>query len=209
MKQHQIRVLCADDHPVVLEGLRALLNAQADIEVVATASNGHEAIELFNTHHPDITILDLRMPGLGGLDAVTEIRRADANARVVILTTYQGDEDIYRALQAGAITYLLKETLSDDLVEVVRQVHAGGRPVPKEVASRLATRISQPALTRREVEVLRLVAKGYRNKEVAADLGICEETAQVHVRNILAKLNVHDRTEAVTIAIQRGILHID
>ncbi len=209
MEQKAIKVLCADDHPVVLEGLRSLLSAQIDIEVVAVASNGTEAVEFFRLHRPDVTVLDLRMPGASGLDAITQIRRIQADARILMLTTYQGDEDIYRALQAGAVTYLLKETLAEDLVRVVRQVHSGARPVPPEVAARLASRISQPELTRREIDVLQLLAKGHRNKEVAAELGICEETAQVHVRNILAKLKVHDRTQAVTLAIQRGILHLD
>jgi len=209
MSQQRIRVLCVDDHPVVLEGLRALLNAQEDIEVVATGTNGQQGISLFREHRPDVTVMDLRMPSLGGVEAISTIRSTDAGARVIVLTTYQGDEDIYRALQAGAITYVLKDTLSDDLVRIVRQVHAGVHPVSQHVATRLVSRVSQPALTRREMEVLELVARGLRNKEVSAELGITEETVQVHMKNILAKLNVHDRTGAVTVALRRGILHLD
>jgi DNA-binding NarL/FixJ family response regulator len=209
MPQERIRVLCIDDHPVVLEGLRALLGAQADIEVVATGMDGRQGIELFEKHRPDITLIDLRMPGLGGVAAVEAIRRTSADAKVVVLTTYEGEEDIYRALQAGAITYLLKDTLADDLVRIVRQVHAGGRPVPQRIAVQLVSRVGQSALTRREIEVLGWVAKGRRNKEVSAELGISEETVQVHVKNILAKLGVHDRTEAVTVALRRGIIHLD
>ncbi len=209
MAVERIRVICADDHPIVLEGLRSLLCAAGDIDVVATGSNGHQAIELFQQHRPDVTVLDLRMPAMGGVEAVEAIRRAVPDAKVIILTTYRGDEDIYRALQAGAITYILKDTLVDDLVRIVRQVHAGDRPVPEEVAAGLVSRVTQPVLTRREMEVLEFLAKGHRNKEVSFDLGITEETVQVHVKNILAKLAVHDRTEAVMVALKRGIIHLE
>ena len=209
MTQARIRVLCIDDHPVVLEGLRALLGAQQDIEVVATGSNGRQGIELFQEHRPDITLIDLRMPVLGGVAAVEAIIGTSPDAKVVVLTTYDGEEDIYRALQAGAVTYLVKDTLADDLVRIVRQVHAGDRPVPQRIATRLVSRVTQRALTRRETDVLQLVARGRRNKEVSAELGISEETVQVHLKNILAKLRVHDRTEAVTVALRRGIIHLD
>jgi two-component system NarL family response regulator len=209
MAHERIRVVCVDDHPIVLEGLRSVLSAAGDIDVVATGSNGRQAIELFERHRPDVSVLDLRMPVLDGVDAVRGIRHASADARIIILTTYKGDEDIYRALQAGAITYILKETLADDLVRVVRQVHAGECPVPQEVAASLVSRVTHPSLTRRERDVLCSLAKGLRNKEISAELGITEETVQVHMKNILAKLNVHDRTEAVIVALRRGIIHLE
>lgn len=204
-----IRVLCVDDHPVVREGLRALLEREPDIEVVAIAEDGERAIALFEEHRPDVTVMDLKLPGMGGVDAVAAIRSRCAEARIIILTTYANEEDIFLAVQAGAASYLLKETLSDDLVRAVRDVHAGERPIPSGIAARLASRIAKPALTRREVEILRLVAKGFRNKEIAAALFISEDTAQVHVRNAIAKLGVHDRTEAVTVALKRGIIKLD
>jgi DNA-binding NarL/FixJ family response regulator len=209
MEQARIRVVCVDDHPVVREGLTALLSAAGEMEVVASAASGEEAIELFRSHQPDVMIIDLKLPGITGAQAVGAIRREFPNARIVVLTTYQGDEDIYRALEAGAVTYLLKDMLGDDLVRVVREVHRGERPIPKEIAARLVGRIGQPSLTAREIEVLHLMAKGSRNKEIAGDLGISEDTVQVHVKNILSKLKVHDRTEAVTIALRRGILHLE
>jgi DNA-binding NarL/FixJ family response regulator len=204
-----IRVLCVDDHPIVREGVRAILSRETDLEVVASAASGEEAVQLFQAHTPDVTVMDLKMPGMGGLKALEEIRSKFPQAKIVVLTTYDGDEDVYRAVRAGAATYLLKETLADDLVRVVREVYQGGRPLPQEVAARLAARIGKPSITRREGEVLNLMARGLRNKEIAGELEISEETVQVHVKNILAKLTVHDRTEAVTVALRRGILHSD
>lgn len=204
----RIRVLCVDDHPLVLEGIRAVLGAHPDIEVVATAENGEQALAMFRQHQPDVTIMDLKMPVMSGLQAVKEMRDISPEARIIILTTYEGDEDVYQALHAGAATYLLKDMLADNLVRSLRIVHEGGRPISEEVAARLADRIGQPALTRREVEVLGLIAKGCRNKEVGGQLGISEETVQVHVKNIMTKMKVHDRTEAVTAALRRGILHL-
>jgi DNA-binding NarL/FixJ family response regulator len=209
MEQNRIRILCVDDHPVVRAGIVALLSAHSDVEVIASGSSGEEAIELFGRYRPDVTLMDLKLEGMGGVEAVQTIRRTFHDARIIVLTMYEGDEDIYRALQAGAMTYLLKDTLADNLIGAIRQVNVGERPIPPQIAARLAARVSQPGLTAREVEVLGHVARGSRNKEIAADLGISEETVQVHVRNILAKLNVHDRTEAVTSALRRGILHID
>jgi two-component system NarL family response regulator len=209
MDQSCIRVLCVDDHPVVREGLCAMIDAQPDMKVVATAATGREAVGLFREQLPDITIMDLKMPGLDGTAAVRTIRAGFPEARIIILTTFQGDEDIHKAMEAGAATYLLKDMLADELVDAVRAVHGGRRPIPEMVASRLAARSTQRRLTARETEVLRSIAAGARNKEVAHQLGISEETVQVHVKNLLSKLGVHDRTEAVSVGLRRGILHLD
>jgi len=208
MGQNAIRVICVDDHPVVQAGLVAILSSDPEIEVIATAVSGEQAIDLVRQLHPDVTLMDLKMTGMGGAEAVETIRRESPQAKLIVLTTYEGEEDIYRALQAGAATYLLKDAIADELVSAVKEVHRGGRPIPKDIAARLADRIAQPTLTPREISVLELIAKGYRNKEVAGDLGISEETIQVHVKNILLKLGVHDRTAAVTTALRRGILHL-
>jgi len=198
-----------DDHPILRTGLGASIGAESDMEIVAAASNGQEAVELFGRHHPDITLMDLKMPVMGGVEAIQAIRSQYPSAKVIVLSTYQGDEDIYRALQAGATTYVLKDTLAEDLVRVIREVFAGGRPLPTPVAQRLADRMLHPDLTARELDVLRLIAKGMRNKEIAARLGISEETTQGHVKNILSKFGLHDRTEAVAVAVRRGIVHMD
>lgn len=202
-----ITVLCVDDHPIVLEGISQKISAQPDMRVVGLATDGRQAVELFQQHHPDVTLMDLQLPNLSGLGAIREIRARDAKARIVVLTMYHGDEDIYRALESGATTYLLKDTLSDDLVKVVREVYAGSSTLPVNVATRLAARSTQRGLTPREVEVLERIAEGLRNKEIGAALRISEETVQVHVKNILSKLGVNDRTAAVTIAFRRGIIH--
>jgi DNA-binding NarL/FixJ family response regulator len=204
----RIRVFCVDDHRVMLEGLALLIGRQADMEVVGSAINGEEAIDSVARMKPDVTLMDLQLPGVSGLDAIRKIRQSDPQARIVVLTMYQGDEDIYRALEAGAATYLLKDTLSDDLIRTVREVHAGRSPIRPEVEARLAERAARPALTAREVEVLELIAEGMRNKEIAAALGISEETAQVHVKHILAKLNVKDRSATITVGLRRGIIHL-
>jgi DNA-binding NarL/FixJ family response regulator len=209
MEQPRIRILIVDDHALLRAGLTASLGAEPDMEIVAAASNGQEAVELFRQHQPDIIVMDLKMPVMGGVEAIRAIRGQSPAARVVVLSTYEGDDDIYRALQAGAASYLLKDTLAEDLVRVIREIFAGGRPLPPPVAQRLADRMLQPELTARELDVLRLIARGLRNKEIAARLGIGEETAQGHVKNILAKLGLHDRTEAVAVAVRRGIVHID
>jgi two-component system, NarL family, response regulator len=202
-----ITVLCVDDHPIVLDGISQKISAQADMRVVGLATDGRQAVELFERHHPDITLMDLQLPNVSGLGAIRAIRAIDPKARIVVLTMYQGDEDIYRALESGATTYLLKDTLSDDLVKVVREVYAGSTTLPVNVATRLAARSTQRGLTTREVEVLERIAEGMRNKEIGAALRISEETVQVHVKNILSKLGVNDRTAAVTVAFRRGIIH--
>jgi len=209
MEHRQIRILVVDDHALLRAGLSASIDAERDMEIVAAASNGKEAVELFQQHRPDVTLMDLKMPVMGGVEAIQAIRAECPAAKVVVLSTYAGDEDIFRALEAGAATYLLKDTLAEDLVRVIREVFAGGRPLPAAVAQVLADRMLQPKLTGRELDVLRLIAKGMRNKEIAAQLGIGEETTQGYVKSILLKFGLHDRTEAVAVAVRRGIVHID
>jgi len=209
MRPSRIRVLIVDDHPIVRKGLEATIQPEPDMEVVASAATGTAAVDLFREKKPDVTIMDLTLTKeMTGIQAIQAIRREFPDARILVLSAYKGDEDIFRALQAGAVTYLLKEALGDDLIPIIRAVHAGGVPLPSEVGRKLADHIKQTPLTKREMEVLQLVAEGMRNKEIAAHLYISEETAQGHVKSILSKLKVHDRTEAVTVAIRRGILHI-
>ena len=204
----RIRVLCVDAHRLVRDGISLIIGRQSDMEVVGTAASGESAVEMFKQLQPDVTLMDLQLGPMSGVEAIRLIRRFDPTGRIIVLTMYQGDEDIYRALEAGATTYLLKDMLSDDLVRVVREVHAGGHPVQPEVAARLAGRASGPTLTPREMQVMELIAQGMRNKEVGAALGISEETAHVHVRNILTKLKVNDRSAAITVALRRGIIHL-
>jgi len=204
----RIRVLCVDDHRVMLDGLALLIGRQPDMEVIAAATNGERAVELFASLLPDVTLMDLQLPTMSGLEAIGAIRKSHSDARIVVLTMYQGDEDIYRALEAGAAAYLLKDTLAEDLVNVIRDVHTGHKSIPPDVAAALAARKAQPALTPREIEVVHLIAQGLRNKEIAVTLGISEQTAKVHVKNILAKLNVSDRSAVIAVAVRRGIIHI-
>ena len=206
--QSKIRVLCVDDHRIVREGLAFIIGRQPDMEVVGSASSGKEAVDLFRRLQPDITLMDLQLGAMSGVEAIRAIRQQTPRAQIVVLTMYQGDEDIHRAFQAGAATYLLKDTLSDDLVRVVRQVHAGEQPMTPGVVARLAERAAHPTLTSREIQVIELISQGLRNKEIAVSLGISEETAHVHVRNILAKLSVKDRSAAINVALRRGIIHI-
>jgi len=208
MKNARIRVMCVDDHRIVREGISLIIDRQPDMEVVGSAASGEESVELFQRCRPDVTLMDLQLRSMSGVEAIRAIRRHDEDARIVVLTMYSGDEDIHRALEAGAATYLLKDTLSDDLIRVVREVHEGKQPIGADVEARLAERAGRPRLTSREVQVLELIAQGMRNKEIAAALGISEETAQVHVKNILAKLKVKDRTAAVNVALRRGIIHL-
>lgn len=203
-----IRIVCVDDHRVVREGIAAVLGRQPDMEVVGAGATGLQAIELYRAHRPDVVVMDLQMPAMGGLEAIEAIRAEAPDARIVVLTMYHGDEDIYRAVAAGAATYLLKEAILDDLARVVRDVHHGRTQLPADVQRILASRSHMKALTSREVEVLDLMAQGLSNKDIASALGIALETAKVHVKNILEKLDVSDRTAAVTTAIKRGILHV-
>ena len=209
MPSRRIRVLCVDDHRIVREGIALIIKRQADMQVVGLAATGEEAVELFQSCQPDVTLMDLRLRAMSGVEAIRAIRRIDAAARIVVLTMYQGDEDIYRALEAGATTYLLKDTLADDLIQVIRDVKAGRQTtVSPEVQARLAERSVRPELTPREIEILHLISQGMQNKEIATSLGISEATAQVHVKNILAKLDVRHRTAALNVALRRGLVHI-
>jgi two-component system NarL family response regulator len=213
MKQREqsrpIRVLLAEDHVVVREGLAALLACQPDMEVVGQATNGREAIERFRELRPDVLLADLRMPEMGGVEVIAAVRAEFPDACVIVLTTFDGDEDVYRALEAGAQGYLLKDADTSDLLQAIRAVHEGRRFVPAAVAQRLVERtLAGPALTQRELQVLKLVAVGKTNKEVASALFITEGTVKTHVNNILEKLGVRDRTEAAMTALRRGILHL-
>lgn len=204
----RIRVLCVDDHALVRDGLIAMLSREPDIEVVASAGTGEEAVGLFQQHHPDVTIMDLRLPGTSGLEALVAMRSADPRARVIVLTMHRGEEDIYRAFKAGAAAYVMKHAVFDELVEVIRRVHTCDCPIPPAIAAALARRAGSPQLTSREVEVLEFAGRGLRNKEIAQLLGITEETVKAHMKHLFAKLEVTDRTEAWRVALQRGILRM-
>lgn len=201
-----IRIMVVEDHKVVRQGLIALLKITPGMDVIAEAGNGRAAVQLFHEHRPDITLMDLRLPELGGVEAITEIRKTTPNARIIVLTTFDGDENIYRALQAGAKGYLLKDMSGDELMEAIRRVHAGKTSVPPLIAERLAERMGGPGLTGRELEVLQLIVKGLSNKEIGNHLSISEATVKTHINSILSKLAVSDRTQAATSAIQRGIV---
>jgi DNA-binding NarL/FixJ family response regulator len=203
-----IRVLCVDDHRLMREGIVRIVGVQPDMTVVAQASDGEQAVEQFLRVRPDVTLMDLEMPTMRGVQAIHAIRRHAPDARIVVLTMYHGDEDIHRAVAAGAVGYLLKDMLPDDLVRVIREVHSGGRVIPPEIAAALEQRASHPTLTVREFQVLELLATGKRNKEIAASLGISADTASAHVKSIFQKFNVHDRTAALAEALRRGIIHI-
>jgi len=202
-----IRLLIVDDHHVVRKGLVSLINSEPDMSVIAEAGDGQQAIDLYRQHKPDVVLMDLRLPVLSGVGATTAIRKEFPAARILVLTTYDGDEDIYRALQAGAAGYLLKDMFSEELLEAIRAVYSGLRRIPAAVAERLAARVGGPDLTARELDVLKLIVKGKSNKEISTELSIGEATVKTHVNNILAKLGVSDRTQAATTALQRGIVH--
>ena len=204
----KIRLMVIDDQAVVRQGFVSLINTVADMEVVAQGVNGQQAIELYRDHRPDITLMDLRMPVKSGVEAIAEIRQEFSEARIIVLTTYDGDEDIYRALQAGAQGYLLKDMFFEELEDAIRKVHAGARRLPPVVAERLAERMGASELTVRELEVLQEIVKGKANKEIAKSLRISEATVKSHINNILGKLGVTDRTQAATRALQRGIVHL-
>ena len=200
--------MTVDDHPLLRKGIALLVNAEPDMKLVGEAATGAEAINQFKEHRPDVTLMDLQMPGTNGIEAIIAIRNEFADARIIVLTTYAGDVQVFRALKAGARAYLLKAQVNQELLETIRSVHAGHKRIPAEIAAELADHTGQDELSAREIEVLRLVAAGNANKEIAAQLSIGEETVKRHMTNILAKLRANDRTHAVTIGLKRGIIEL-
>jgi DNA-binding NarL/FixJ family response regulator len=203
-----IRVLAVDDHALLRDGIAALIANQSDMELVGEASNGREGVELFRVHQPDVTLMDLQMPEMNGIDALSAIRGEFPEARIIVLTTYAGDAQVFRALKAGARAFLLKGLLRKELLETIRAVHAGQKRLPPEIAAEIAEHATDASLTLREREVLGLIAGGNANKEIAAQLTLTEETVKGYVKNILAKLGANDRTHAVTIGLKRGIIEL-
>jgi DNA-binding NarL/FixJ family response regulator len=206
--QTRIRILCVDDHPLLREGIAAIINNQPDMVLVAEASNGTEAIQKFKEHLPDVTLMDLRLPDMSGVDSLIAIRADIPEARIIMLSTFEGDVEVQRALQAGARAYMLKNMPPKELVEGIRQVHAGKKRIPTEIAAHLAEHLSDDALTGREIDVLKHIAGGNRNRDIAERLFISEETVKVHIKHIMEKLGASDRTQAVAIAVRRGIIQL-
>jgi DNA-binding NarL/FixJ family response regulator len=207
-EQDRIRVLCVDDHPLLREGIAAIINNQPDMLLVAEAGNGGEALQQFRKYHPDVTLMDLRLPDISGIDALIAIRAEFDEAKVVMLTTYEGDVEIQRSLEAGARGYLLKSMPPKEMVEAIRQVHQGKKRIPAELAAQLAEHLGDEALTPREIEVLERIAGGNRNRDIAEQLFISEETVKVHIKHLMEKLGAADRTQAVAIAVRRGIIQL-
>ena len=204
----KIRILMVDDHALLREGVNALISAEPDMELVAEASNGEEAVDKFRTHHPNVTLMDIQMPGLNGVEAISRIRAEFPEARIVVLTTYSGDAQVIGALRAGARAYLLKGDVHRELPNIIRAVHAGQKRIPPEIAVKVADHLADDSLTSREVDVLRLIAAGNGNKQIADQLSIGEASVKSHVSNIMSKLGANDRAHAVTIALQRGIIQL-
>jgi DNA-binding NarL/FixJ family response regulator len=203
-----IRILSVDDHPLILKGIASLINAEADMKLIAEAACGPEAIEKFRLHRPDVTLMDLQMPDLSGTETITQIRNEFPEARIVVLTTYTGDAQVLKALKAGARAYVLKGHVHRELLEIIRAVHAGQKRIPPDIAAQLAEHAADDALSARELQVLRLIAAGNSNKRIASQLAIGEATVKSHVTNILSKLGANDRTHAVTLALKRGIVDL-
>jgi len=208
MTNSYIRVMCVDDHRLMREGIVLIVGLDPSMKVVAEAATGEEALAQFVEHRPDVTLMDLQLPGMSGLEAIQAIRRVQTDARIIVLTMYAGDTSIHTALRAGAVGYLLKDTVPEDLLRLIRDVHVGKRAVPPHLEAMLKEHENKPLLTAREIEVLELLAKGMRNKEIGNALHIVEETVRAHIRSIFLKLNVHDRTAALAVALRRGIVRV-
>jgi len=208
MTPSPIRVLCVDDHALVREGLTALINRQPDMQVIAEATSGSDGIELFRIHRPDVALVDLRLPDIGGIEVIARMLEENPDARIIVVSSSEGDVDIHRALSAGAMGYVLKGMPREDLLQAVRKVHRGHKAIPPDVAAAIAGHLTDEPLTPREIEVLTVVATGARNKEIATTLGISEDTVKMHVKSIITKLGAEDRTGAVTTAIKRGVIHL-
>ena len=208
-KANAIRIMLVDDHPAFRKGMVALIESEPDLQVVAETGDGSQALEVYRQKKPDVVLMDLRLPGMGGVEAVIAIRKEFPDARVIVLTTFETDEDIFRAIQSGAKSYLLKDTPDDELSTAIRSVHAGKQILSEKLAKRLAERQQRPELSRREIEVLQLLIKGRSNKEIGSSLFLCEDTVKAHFKTLFSKLKVQDRTEAAISAIRLGIVHLD